>query len=109
MDNERFERIKAKHPDWSDEQVWTAVAIGLEQDKTLDSTPEDLNPNDPIIWSEIIQRAKNWLNEVLPMIFEKVKELFTNLLNKLKEWVAKKIPVIWDVISEFIGRFGTIR
>ena len=70
-----------KYPDWN-----KVVLVPVSYDSnTSTSVDHDMsltsvrlvggteNPNDPIIWSEIIQRAKNWLNEVLPMIFEKAR------------------------------------
>ena len=103
MNNERFERIKAKHPDWSDEQIWMAVSIDMETDKTIDNKGGDIDPNDPTIWESIISKAKDWLSEVLPVIFEKVKEIFTDLLNHLKVWVIENAPLIFERIREFIG------
>lgn len=102
MDNERFERIKAMHPDWSDEQIWIAVSIDLQQDQTI-RQQGDIDPNDPVIWEIIIRKAKDWLQEVWPVVFEKVKEIFAGLLNKIKEWISNKIPVVIDWIREFIG------
>lgn len=105
MNNERFERIKAKHPDWSDEQIWMAVSIDMQQDATIDQKGDDIDPNDPIIWEVIVSKAKDWLQEVLPVVFEKVKEVFVGLLNKVKEWISNNIPVVIDWIREFIGAY----
>ena len=102
MNNERFDRIKAKHPDWSDEQIWMAVSLDMQQDITIDQKGGDIDPDDPSIWKEIVEKAKDWLREVLPAIFEKVKEVFSNLLSQIKEWINKNIPVIMDRIREWI-------
>ena len=103
MNNERFERIKAEHPDWSDEQIWTAVAIQLQTSATIDNGDKDIDPNDPTFWEEIISKAKDWLKEVWPVIFEKVKEVFANLLIKIREWIDNNLPVIIERIWEIIG------
>lgn len=102
--NERFDRIKAQHPDWSDEQVWMAVSLDLQQDATIDQEGDDIDPNDPAIWKTIVTKAKDWLHEVLPVVFEKVKDIFTELLNRLKEWIAENIPVLMERIWDMIGR-----
>lgn len=102
--NERFDRIKAKHPDWSDDQVWMAVSLDLQQDATIEQN-KDVDPNDPNIWKTIVTKAKGWLQEVLPVVFEKVKEVFNTLLNRLKEWIAENVPVIFERITELIGEF----
>ena len=102
--NERFDRIKAKHPDWSDDQVWMAVSLDLQQDATIEQN-KDVDPNDPNIWKTIVTKAKDWLNAVLPVVFEKVKEIFNTLLNRLKEWIAENVPVIFEKITELISGF----
>ena len=102
--NERFDRIKAKHPDWSEEQVWTAVSIELETETTVNQN-KDVDPEDPNIWNAIVSKAKDWLQEGLPVVYEKVKEIFSNLLNRLKEWIAENIPVIIEKIWEIIGKY----
>ncbi len=102
--NERFDRIKAKHPDWSDDQVWMAVSLDLQQDATIEQN-EDVDPNDPDIWKTIVTKAKEWLKEVLPVVFEKVKEFFNTLLKRLKEWIDENVPVIFEKIKELIGGF----
>ena len=102
--NERFDRIKAKHPDWSDDQVWMAVSLDLQQDATIEQN-KDVDPNDPNIWKDIVNKAKDWLQEVLPVVFEKVKEIFAELLNRLKEWIAESIPVVFERLTDLIGGY----
>ena len=105
MNNERFERIKAKHPDWSDEQIWMAVSIDMQQDATIDQKGDDIDPNDPNIWEVIITKAKDWLSEVLPVVFEKVKEVYTNLLNQIKEWVSENLPIIIEKVRDWLAYY----
>ncbi len=105
MNNERFERIKAKHPDWSDEQIWMAVSIDMQQDATIEKEGDDIDPNDPNIWEVIITKAKDWLSEVLPIVFEKVKEVFTNLLNQIKEWVSENLPIIIEKVRDWLAYY----
>ncbi|MCR4812804.1 MAG: hypothetical protein K5867_09475 [Bacteroidales bacterium] len=109
MNNERFERIKAKHPDWSDEKIWMAVSLDMETDETIERGGKNIDANDPHIWETIISRAKEWLSEVLPVIFEKVKEFFTNVLNQIREWISKNIPVVMEKIQEFLGKLTILR
>ena len=103
MNNERFERFKAKHPNWSDEQIWTAVSLDMAQDTTIEEKGGDIDPNDADIWKEIVSQAKDWIKEVLPQVFEKVKALFDNIIHQISEWVKKNIPVIMEKIKDFIG------
>ena len=105
MNNEIFNRIKSEHPEWSDEQVWTAVSLEMQTDTTIEKEGKDVDPNDPQIFEKIIRGAKMWLEAVLPAIFAKVSELFENFLKNIHEWIQKGIhwiitnlPLIWTKI-----------
>ncbi|MBD5365029.1 MAG: hypothetical protein HDR79_08815 [Bacteroides sp.] len=102
MNNETYNRIKAEHPNWSEEQIWTAVSLDMEADNVITQKGADIDRNDPEILTQIIKRAKEWLSEVLPKIFEKVKVLFSQLLDQLKTWVNAN----WHKIIEVIGKFA---
>lgn len=105
MSNAQFERIKAKHPGWSDEQIWTAVSIDMESGRVFGEEGKDVDPNDPNTFKSIVEGAKQWMHEVLPAIFEKVKDFFNNLLAQVKAWIAQKLPEIMNRIMMFIGDY----
>lgn len=98
---ERFDEIKAAHPNWSDEQIWTAVSLDMEADKVIEDKGEDVDPNDQDIIEEIIRGAMEWLDEVLPIIFEKVKVIFQNLLSTIGNWVRKGMEYIFEYINTY--------
>ena len=105
-ENPKFQELKAKHPDWSDEQIWTAISLDMEADRVIEQKGADVNPDDPTIITEVINGAREWLKEILPQIFEKVKEFFSNLLANLKEWLMdglksliEKIPYLISTIT----------
>lgn len=102
MSNAKFEQIKAKHPNWSDEQIWTAVSLDMESDKVIEEKGQDIDSNDPNIFASIVEGAKQWLHEVLPVIFEKVKDFFNDLLAQVKAWIGKKLPEIMERIREYV-------
>lgn len=99
--NEKFSRIKAQHPNWSDEQIWTAISLDMETDNVIEERGANVDRNDPIILREILGRAQEWLKEVLPAIFEKVKTLFVQIFQKISEWAV----VNWNRILEFVGKY----
>lgn len=35
MNNLKFDEIKAKHPEWSDEQIWTAISLDMQADNVI--------------------------------------------------------------------------
>lgn len=96
---EKYDEIKAAHPNWSDEQIWTAVSLDMEADKVIEDRGEDIDPNDPDIIEEIIKGAMEWLDAVLPVIFEKVKVFFQNLLSTIGNWVRKGLEYIFEYIN----------
>lgn len=97
---EEFNRLKELHPDWSDEQIWTAVSLNMNADKVIDAAGEDIDPNDPDVIETIIRGAMEWLDAVLPAIFEKVRNFFNNILSNFGQWVKKGLQYLFDIISE---------
>lgn len=105
MNNAKFEQIKAQHPNWSDEQIWTAVSLDMESDRVIEEKGTDIDANDPNIFKSIVEGAKQWMHEVLPAIFAKVKDFFNNLLAQVKAWIDQKLPEIMNRIMRFIGDY----
>ena len=104
MDNPKFNEIKAKHPDWSDEQIWTALSHNMEADNVIENAGDDIDPNDPDIIKEIIVGAQNWLKEVLPNIFAKVAQFFERMISTIGEWVQKGLSYVVDAIARLLGK-----
>ncbi len=99
---EKFDIIKEKHPNWSDEQIWSAVSLDMEADRVIEEKGE-INPDDPDIIEEIIRGAMEWLDDALPMIMEKVRDLFNALLQNIGNWLRKGMEYVMD----FIGNWFT--
>ena len=97
--NSVYQRIKEKHPDWSDEQIWTAASLDMQADVVIDQKGKDVSVNEPDIMEMIIRGAMDWLDEALPLIFEKVKKMFANLLQNLGTWIRKG----WDYLMQIIS------
>lgn len=104
MDNPKFNEIKAKHPDWSDEQIWTALSLNMEADNVIENAGDDIDPNDPDIIKEIIVGAQNWLKEVLPNIFAKVAQFFERMISTIGEWVQKGLSYVVDAIARLLDK-----
>ena len=99
---EKIDIIKEKHPNWSDEQIWSAVSLDMEADRVIEEKGE-INPDDPDIIEEIIRGAMEWLDDALPMIMEKVRDLFNALLQNIGNWLRKGMEYVMD----FIGNWFT--
>jgi hypothetical protein len=100
---ERYNYYKDLHPDWSDEQIWTAVSIDMQNANTLSKGGEDVKISPEII-NQILQKAQEWLSEVLPVVFEKVKEFFQIALRKIAELAARGLEYITELIAAWKAR-----
>lgn len=100
MNNQKYAEMKAKHPDWSDEQIWTAISFDMEADNVIEKEGKDVNVDDPDIIEQIVRGARRWLEEVLPAIFEKVRTFFDNLITTLATWISKGLKYVIDLISK---------
>ena len=104
MNNEKFNEIKAKHPEWSDEQIWTAISLDMQTDTVIEKKGSDVNADDPDVITEILRGARTWLQEVLPDIFAKVAKFFDTLLTTIGEWVQKGLSYVVDAIAYLLNR-----
>ena len=105
MNNSKYDEMKSKHPDWSDEQIWTAISLDMEADKVIDEKGSDVNPDDPNIIKEILIGAKKWLSEVLPQIFERVRNFFDKLITTIGTWVKKGLAYVVDLIDTLFSEY----
>ena len=92
--NKRYNYYKELHPEWSEEQIWTAVSIDMQAANTIKKGGEDIDINDEEIIRLIISSAKEWLEEVLPAIYKKVAAFFQKAL----DWIKQGIANIWEWI-----------
>lgn len=104
MNNPKYDYYKAKHPEWSEEQIWTAVSLDMESDKVIDEKGTDVDPNDPDMIKEVLDGARRWLSEVLPDIFAKVVKFFDTLLTTIGEWVQKGLSYVVGAIAYLLNR-----
>lgn len=98
MENSTYDYYKKLHPEWSEEQIWIAVSLNLEGEKTVDSN-KDVDIHDPDVIKGILEGARNWLKEVLPSIFVKVARFFEDLISNLGQWVQKGLEYVLNAIE----------
>ena len=96
---ERIQLLKSKHPDWSEEQIKSAIAIELSAGNVVDKAGKDVSPNDPDIVRAVVLGAKEWLHEVLPEVFAKVAVFFDNLINTMGTWIEKGLTYVVEAID----------
>lgn len=100
----KYKFYKQLHPEWSDDQIKTAISIDLSADNEITRAGANVDPNDPDLISRIIEGARTWLAEVLPQVFERVKNFFEQLINTLASWVQKGLQYVVDLIGSLLGR-----
>ena len=98
---ERIQLLKSKHPDWSEEQIKSAIAIELSAGNVVDKAGKAVSPNDPDIVKAVLLGAKEWLHEVLPEVFAKVAVFFDNLINTMGTWIEKGLTYVVEAIDFF--------
>lgn len=101
MDNKRFNELKQSHPEWSDEQIWTAISLEMEAENVIEKRGKDINPEDPDLITQILIGAKKWLEEVLPTIYQKVEDFFKKIISTIGDWIRKG----FDYLNELIDRW----
>lgn len=101
MENPRYKYYKELYPDWSEEQIWTAISLDMKTKDVVVNQGGNISIEDNVIMREIIRGASEWLEAVLPDIFEKVKDFFIVLLDKIKDWVQAKFADILRLIGEY--------
>lgn len=104
MKNERYEFYKRNHPDWSDEQIWTAISLDMQAENVVEKGGEDVDLEQPDVVEKILIGARNWLSNALPQIFQKVKDLFNDLINTIASWVQRGLQYVVDFIGTILGR-----
>lgn len=100
----KYKFYKQLHPEWSDDQIKTAISIDLSADNEITRAGANVDPNDPDLIGRIIEGARTWLAEVLPQVFERVKNFFEQLINTLASWVQKGLQYVVDLIGSLLGR-----
>lgn len=103
MDNKRYKFYKDIHPEWSEEQIWTAVSIDMSAADEIEKGGEDIDINDPNLIAQILRKASNWLAEVLPNVFEKIGKLIDDTIKSIVTWAKNGINYIFEKINEWIG------
>ena len=98
--NERYNYYKRLHPDWSEEQIWTAVSIDMQTANTIKRGGEDVDVNDEQVIHYILKSAQQWLEEVLPAIYRKVADFFRRAFEWIKEGIHNILDWLFEKIDE---------
>jgi len=100
-EKELYNQVKAMHPDWTDEQIWTQVSVMIGAEKPITEKGPSVSPNDEDFVRLILERAKIWLMENLPAIFERVASFFAELLRSLPSWFKEGVNYVIRKIASY--------
>lgn len=85
---EHYQDIKAFHPDWTENQIWTQVSIRMKAGDMIATTdPATLEAQKKEIMRIILRQAQRWLHENLPEIWKHVKDFFASLWDNIVDCV----------------------
>ena len=104
MNNEKYEYYKNLHPEWRDEQIWSAVSIDMSAAKEISERGNSVSPNDPDLIKAVLDGARNWLRDVLPNVFIKVQAFFDKMIQSIGEWIQKGLSYVIELISKTLGK-----
>lgn len=99
----KYKFYKQMHPEWSDDQIKTAISIDLSADNEITRAGTNVDPNDPNLIRNIIEGARAWLAEVLPQVFERVKNFFDKIISTLASWVQKGLQYVVNLIETILN------
>ena len=74
-DKRKVSVISSEHPQWGFSQVMAKLAFDKQTEVFIERGGEDVNPNDPTIWRDILRGVKVTLS--------KLKSIGSNILNIL--------------------------
>ena len=100
--NERYRFYKNNYPDWSEEQIWMAISIDMKAKDAIKSNCSDIDLHNESIMLSIIEGAREWLNVVLPNIYEKVKAFFDKIIINIGRWIQKGLNCLFDEFDKLI-------
>lgn len=100
----KYKFYKELHPEWSEDQIETAVSIDMSAESEVNRRGKDIDPDDPDLIRDILEGARTWLAEVLPQVFERVRSFFDNIINTLTTWVQNGLKYVVDLIGKLLGK-----
>jgi hypothetical protein len=99
MDNARYNYYKELHPEWSDEQIWTAISIDMQTKVTVENGDNNVDITDPEVISSILRKAGDWLKSVLPHVFEKIGKFIDSAIASVITWAKNGLSYIQELLK----------
>lgn len=98
-DQLEYDHLKAKHPNWSHNQILMKLSIDPTIGKMIEEG-RDVNPEDPRILKEILEGAKSFLIGV-GIFIESIFEFIDDALCALGELIYDGISYVGDKLEDF--------
>ena len=101
-DQEEYDHLSRKHPNWSHTQIMAKVAFNHKTDDMIEKKKggKDPDPDDPSVLAEILKGAKEFLIGVGIFIAD-VFEVIDDALTALGDLIADGISYIGNKLKDF--------
>jgi len=100
-DQEEYDHLLRKHPNWDHKQIMAKVAFNRKADDMIEKKGgEDINPDDPSVLEEILKGAKEFLIGV-GIFIEDVFEVIDDALTALGDLIADGVSYIGNKLKDF--------
>ena len=100
---ELYEQVKRTNPTWTDEQIWSQVSVMISSEEAISSEGPNCVMSQDLL-RNILEKAKDWLFNVLPEIFEKVYTYIDNLISNLPDWAKDGLKYIFKFIGQYLNQ-----
>ena len=100
---ELYEQVKRTNPTWTDEQIWSQVSVMISSEEAISSEGPNCVMSQDLL-RIILEKAKDWLFNVLPEIFEKVYTYIDNLISNLPDWAKDGLKYIFKFIGQYLNQ-----
>ena len=99
---EAYEEVSRMYPGMSEDGKWTQVSVMLNGADVISKQGPNVSPTEDLL-RLVLEKAKEWLFEVLPDVFMRVVDFINDLMDSLPEWAKKGIQYAIKVIINYFN------
>lgn len=92
---EEYDFCKKKHPNWDHKKLCTKVGFSQKTDEIIERDG-DIDENDKEVMTEIVQGVGDWLEDMLPRIWDAVSDIFSNILSGILNGIVNFFSEIFS-------------
>ena len=88
---------------WNDNQIFTQATLlnfTIGKNPIVESGGKD-NPNE--VWKDLLMKAKGFIENEFPRIYEQVKDAFQRAISYVKKAIDTAIDIAIDILIDIFG------